>query len=249
MISVSQIYDTILALSRKDKRGLSFSPDDYNNVLVQVNQRIWRLNYHNFEASKLSTDEMSSFKILDFPIVLDANGVGALPTNYFHLAGDPWYSHLTEGRRKIDLVTTLEFGSREMDYFSKSSALYPLCYMGYSSIGNDMAITVSPATCTPIYVSYLRQTVDPFLDYYVNNSSLNITYMAQGVTVAVPLGSTSRSGIAGPTSIASLTKDFEWHSHDIPAIIAQLIQVLGLSLPDEMLVQVGNSDEIKVEKE
>jgi hypothetical protein len=249
MISISQVYDTILALARKDKRGLTFSPDDFNAILPQVNQRIWRINYHNFEASKLSMDELGSLKIVDYPINLDANGVGVLPTNYFHLVGDPWYTHATEGRRKIDLITSLEHGNREMDFLSKATALYPTCFMGYSSVGADMAIYVTPVTCTPIYVSYLRQTVDPYLDYYANDTTAEITYMAEGATVAVPLGCTSRSGVAGASNVVSLTKDFEWHPHDINQILAQLLQAIGISFPDELLLQTGNNNEKKVEEE
>jgi hypothetical protein len=248
MISVSRIYDTLLASVRKDKRGLSLSPDDFNNIAPAVNQRVWRITYHNFESSKLSMDELGSLKIVDYPINL-IGGVGILPTDYFHLAGDPWYNHPTEGRRKIDLVTSLEFGNRQLDYLSKSSDLYPLCYMGYNNIAGDMALYVSPITCTPVYISYLRQTIDPFLDYYVNDNTLEITYMAEGATVAIPLGCTSRSGIAGMANVVSLTRDFEWHPHDEPQILAQLLQAVGVALPDDLLVQVGNNNEIKVEKE
>ena len=249
MISVSQIYDTVLTLARKDKRGMSFSPDDYNAIIKQVNQRIWRINYHGFEASKLSMDELGSLKIPDYQISLDANGVGSLPANYFHTAGDPWYVHPTSGRRKIDLVTTLEFGSREMDFCTKASALYPTAYMAYSATSDDMAIHVAPTTCTPIYLSYLRQTADPFLDYYLNDTTLEVTYMAEGATVAVPLGCTSRSGVAGASNVTSLTVDWEWHPHDEPQILAQLLQAIGIALPDELLVQVGSVNEVKVEKE
>jgi hypothetical protein len=248
MILVSQIYDTILALSRKDKRGLSFSPDDFNNITPQVNQRIWRLNYHNFESSKLSIDEMDSFKIVDYPINL-IGGVGLLPSNYFHLAGDPWYNHATAGRRKIDLITTLEHGSRELDYLTKASTLYPTAFMGYSAASGDMALHVTPTTCTPVYISYLRQTVDPFLDYYVNNLTLEVTYMAEGATVAIPLGCTARDGTPGMANVVSLTKNWEWHPHDVPQILAQLLQALGISLPDELLLQTGSVNEVKVEKE
>ena len=249
MISVSQIYDSLLTFSRKDKRGLSISPDDYNNVIPEVNQRIWRLNYHNFESSKLSIDEMDSFLIPNYPISLDSNGVGILPSNYFHMAGDPWYNHATAGRRKVDLVTTLEFGNRQLDYLTKATDLYPLCYMGYDASGGDMALHITPTTCTPVYMSYLRQTIDPFLDYYVNNTTLEIIYMAEGATVAIPLGSTSRSGVSGMANVVSQTRNFEWHPHDVPAIMAQLLQAVGISLPDELLLQAGSVNEVKVEKE
>jgi hypothetical protein len=248
MILTSQIYDTILSITRKDKRGLSFSPDDFNNAVVQVNQRIYRMNYANFEASKLSMDEMDSFKVVGFPINLDVDGEGILPSDYFHLVGDPWYTHVTAGRRKIDLITSLEHGNREMDYLTKASALYPTCFMGYGATSEDMSLYVTPTTCTPIYIDYLKSAQTPYLDYYVNNLTLEITYMAQDATVALPLGCTSRSGVSGVANIVSLTKNFDFHEHDTPAIVNLLLETIGISLPDEMLIQVSNNDLPIIEK-
>ena len=249
MILVSQIYDTLLAAIRKDKRGLSFSPDDFNNIVVQVNQRIYRLNYSGFESSKLSMDEMDSFKVVNYPIILDGNGIGILPTNYFHLVGDPWYLHTTAGRRKIDLVTSLEFNNREMDYFTKSTLLYPTCFMGYGATSEDMSLYVNPSACSPIYVTYLRKVNTPFLDYYVNPTTLEIIYMDETTTpVAIPDGYVARDGTIGPANVTSLTKNFEFHEHDIPQIENLLAGAVGISLPDEMLVQVAETDEPKIEK-
>ena len=249
MISVSQIYDTALALVRKDKRGLAFSPDDYNSILHQVNQRVWRINYHNFESNKLSIDELGSLKINNLTINLTALGVGKLPDDYFHTAGDPWYTHATAGRRKIDLITTLEHGNRELDYLTKATELYPTCYMAYDSTNDDMSIYVTPSTCTPIYLTYLRQTVDPYLDYYIKDDTLEVFYLTQGQAFPLPLGYTYRDGTVGPSNITSLTVDFEWHPHDEPQILAQLLQAIGICLPDELLVQVGSTNEVKVEQE
>lgn len=248
MISVSQVYDTLLSYTRKDKRGLSFSPDDFNNAVVQVNQRIYRLNYSNFESSKLSIDEMDSFKVVGASIALDANGIGSLPADYFHLVGDPWYTHATAGRRKIDLITSLEHGSREMDYLTKASVLYPTCFMGFGVTSADMSVHVTPVTCTPIYIDYLREVATPLLDYYVNDTTLVITYLTEGQTLALPAGYTTRLGTAGPANITSATVDFEWHEHDLPQVINLLLEAVGISLPDELLVQVSNNDLPIIEK-
>ena len=173
MIYTSQIYDTLLTAIRKDKRGLSFSPDDFNNIIVQVNQRIFRLNYAGFESSKLSMDEMDSFKKVNVPINLDTNGIGILPSDYYHLVGDPYYMHPTFGRRRVDLITSLEHGQREMDYLTKASITYPTTFMAYGATSEDMSLYVTPTTCTPIYIDYLRKVTTPFLDYYVD-TNLNI---------------------------------------------------------------------------
>ena len=167
MILVSQIYDILLAAIRKDKRGLAFSPDDFNNIVIQVNQRIYRLNYAGFESTKLSMDETGSFKKVKVPIVLDTDGIGVLPFDYFHLVGDPYYWITTTNRRKVELVTSLEFGNRELDYFSKSTSLYPLSFMGFGATSEDMSLYVSPVVDMAgktIYVDYLRKVNTPFLD-------------------------------------------------------------------------------------
>ena len=111
-----------------------------------------------------------------------------------------------------------------------------------------MAVHVSPATCTPIYVSYLRQTQDPFLDYYVDNTTLEVTFMAEGATVSVPSTCTSRSGISGG-SVVSQTKDFEFHPHDVPQIINIFMGLIGVQLNDQPLVQLEQIDETKIERE
>jgi hypothetical protein len=243
MILVSEIYDNLLALIRKDKRGLSFSPDDFNAILPALNQRIYRLNYADFEESKLSMDETGSFKVVNYPIALDGNGVGTLPVNYMHLVGDPYYLYTSldgkyvAARRKIELVTSLEFGSRQMDYLTKATDLYPLCFVGYGATSDDMSVYVTPVTATPIYIDYLRKVVVPFLDYYVNDTTLEITYLAQGATVAIGAGYTARNGTTGPANIVSTTLDFDWHEHDVPQIINLLLEAVGINLPDELLVQ------------
>jgi hypothetical protein len=246
MIYVSQIYDTLLAAIRKDKRGLSFSPDDYNNILPQVVQRIYRKNYSDFESSKLSMDEMDSRKVPNYPINL-VNGIGILPSDYFHLVGDPYYIHPTLGRRRIDLITSLENGQREMDYYTKASASYPTCFMAYGATSDDMSLYVNPTTCTPIYIDYLKKPIVPFLDYYTD-ANLNVIYMAEGVTVTIPLGSQARNRVTGINSVVSLTKNFDFHEHDIPAIVNNLLESVGVSLPDEMLVQVSAVNDPKIEK-
>ena len=253
MIYADKIYDTLVSICRKDKRGLSLSIDDFNNLAVQVNQRIFRLNYSNFETSKLSMDEMDSFKITDYAINLDANGIGQLPTNYYHLVGDPYYYHPTTGeRRKIELVTSLEYGNREMDYLSKPTALYPLVFMGYGATSDDMSLYARPKTdmgSKTIYIDYIRSVNTPFLDYYTDDTTFEITYMAEGATVTVPLGSTSRSGLAGSVAVVSQTKNFEWHEHDIPQTINLFLGLIGIQLSSQDLQQISATYEPVIEKE
>jgi hypothetical protein len=201
--------------------------------------------------SKLSMLEMDSFKVIGYPatpIALDVNGVGALPANFYTMAGDPYYFHPTAGRRRIDLITSLENNQREMDFLTKGSALYPTCFLAYGATSDDMSVYVTPTTCTPIYVDYLRKVDVPYLDYYVNDTTLAITYMAAGATVAVPLGSTARDGTAGAANVVSITVNWEWHEHDIPQIVNLILEAIGIQLPDELLIGVSAKNLPIIEK-
>jgi hypothetical protein len=247
MISTAQVYETLLSYVRKDKRGLSFSPEDFNNAVVQVNQRIYRLNYANFEASKLSIDEMDSFKIIGSTIAL-TSGIGTLPADYFHLVGNPYYTHNTAGRRQIDLITSLEHGARELDYLTKASLLYPTAVMGYGATSADMSIHVTPTTITSVFIDYLREVSTPHLDWYTNDTTLEVTFTAEGVGVTIPAGCTGAHGEAAGTNLTSGTVNFEWHEHDFPQILNLLLEAVGISLPDQGLVQVSNVDLPIIEK-
>jgi hypothetical protein len=66
-----------------------------------------------------------------------------------------------------------------------------------------------------------------------------------GVTVTVPLGSTYSDGTAGSVAKTSKTVNFDWGPDDLPLIMSIFIQVLGLQLEDEFLVQVGAGSELK----
>jgi hypothetical protein len=208
-----------------------------------------------FETSKLSMDETGSFKKVGTAINLDANGIGALPSDYYHLVGDPYYYYTSgdgkyvNARRRVELVTSLEFGNRQMDYLTQSTVLYPLAYVGYGATSDDMSLYVNPVTATPLYIDYLRKVDVPFLDYYVDDTTFEITTMAAGATVAVPALHTARDGTAGAANVVSQTKNFEWHDHDIPQCINIFMGLIGVQLNDQGLVQLEQIDEPKIERE
>ena len=241
MISVSEIYDSLISIIRKDKRGLSMSIDDFNKAIVPVNQRIYRLNYHDWESSKLAMDELGSFKVVAHQIDL-TSGVGALPANYYHLVGEPYYNHLIKGKRKIDLITSLEHNNREMDYLTKASLLYPTAFMGYGATSDDMSIYVDPTTIEVIYIDYLRKVNTPLLDYYIDDTTFEITYLDEAEGVTIPAGCTGRLGQVPGSNYTAATLNFEWHEHDIPSLLNLLLETVGIQLQDQGLVQVSNTD-------
>jgi len=101
---------------------------------------------------------------------------------------------------------------------------------------------------SPIYIDYLKTPQTPFLDYYVSDTLLTYTYLNEGDTASIPLGYTYRTGTAGgaAVSVSSYTKDLDWDDEDMDLIMAKLMQVLGIQIPDEVILQGGVMNEAKI---
>jgi hypothetical protein len=251
MITSSSVYDNLLTVARKDRRGKSLSVDEFNSVSVQVNKEIFDDYYKRFEGNLESSDTMGYFKKFNAIIALVANAtntasVGSLPDDYYHVIGRPkTISGSTV--RWVDIVTAQEHAKRSEDYLTQPTLIHPTCQIGGVNITDDMQINVYPSTITTIYLDYLRIPVTPFLDYYVNDTTLIEFYMAEDATVNVPALSTYRDGTAGGgVGIVSQTKNWEYNAEDLAFIIAKFLTILGIQLPDEILIQAGTMNEQKI---
>jgi hypothetical protein len=49
--------------------------------------------------------------------------------------------------------------------------------------------------------------------------------------------------------VTSLTKDFEWHEHDIPSLTMLLLETVGIQLSDDLLIRTSNEAIPLIEKE
>jgi hypothetical protein len=191
------------------------------------------------------TSHAGFLKVLDYPLSLTA-GVGILPSNYFRLIGDPYYTapvgenDPSPNRVFIDVVTSKEHTYRQRDYLTQASLSYPTCVIGAQNANKEMQIRVYPSSINTIYLNYVRDTVSPFLDYYVNSVTLQTTYLLEGETKVIAGDNVYRDGTTGTK--VSQTKDFEFDDHELPWILAYFLQILGVALPDDLLAQVGKID-------
>jgi len=247
MLLASDVYEIILKLSRKDLRGRSLSPEEYNSTARIVNETVFTKYYAEFESTSENSESLSAFKVLGemIPIV---GGVGTLPDSYYHVVGMPWYLGTGSVRRYLDLVSSLEHAKREQDYLTKATPIHPTFRFGLVDVASDMTIHVTPTTINPIYLDYIRTPDVPFLDYYLDNTNLTYTWMASGGgVVAVPAGSTARDDTtAGNTN--SETVNWEWEADDLPLITQLFLQLLGIQLPDNILYEGGSLQEEKSDK-
>lgn len=246
MLLASDVYEIILNLSRKDLRGRSLSPEEYNSTARIVNETVFAKYYAEFENSSENSESMSAFKVLGEMIAI-VGGVGTLPDSYYHVVGMPWYLGTGSVRRYLDLVSSLEHAKREQDYLTKATLIHPTFRFGLVDEAADMTIHVSPATgVNPIYLDYIRIPDVPILDYYLDNTNLTYTWMVEGGgVVAVPAGSTAMDGTtAGNTN--STTVNWEWEAEDLPLITQLFLQLLGIQLPDPTLYEGGTLQEQKM---
>ena len=230
MLYTYQVYETLLDVARKDLRGRSLSPEEFNNVARLVNQNIFEKYYAEFESTLDNSEVLSGFKVLNEMIAL-VGGVGTLPARFFHCVGMPWYTDTNGIRRYIDLVSSMEHAKREQDYLTKATLTHPTCRLGIANTAAPMTIYVTPTTINPIYMDYIRTADTPILDYYLNDTTADYTWMATGVNVTVPAGSTSMNGTIGAAVVASSTANFEWAEEDLPLIINLFLNYLGIQLP------------------
>ena len=249
MLLASDVYEIILNLSRKDLRGRSLSPEEYNSTARIVNETVFAKYYAEFENSSENSESLSGFKVLGefIPIVA---GVGTLPASYYHVVGMPWYLSTGSVRRYLDLVSSLEHSKREQDYLTKATLIHPTFRFGLVDVAADMTVHVSPAIgINPIYLDYIRIPNVPILDYYLNDTTLNYTLLEEGVAVDVPLGSTLKDGTQGPVvGYVPDSIEWEWDAEDLPLIISLFLQHLGIQLPDNILYEGGTLIEQKSDK-
>ena len=249
MLYAYQVYETLLDLSRKDLRGLSLTPEEYNNTARLVNEIVFAKYYSEFESTQDNSEALSAFKVLNESIPI-AGGIGSLPAWYYHMVGMPRYTDISGVSRYLDMVSSFEHSKREQDYLTKATLTHPTFRFGIASTTSDMTIYVTPSVgINPIYIDYIRTPDVPFLDYYVSDTTLNYTWLTTGVITAVPLGYTARNGTVGPNNVISQTIDYEWNDEDMPLILNLFLQYLGIQLPSPELYEGGTLQEQKSDKQ
>ena len=248
MIPVEDVYDSLLVLLREDKRGLALSPSEYNFFAEIVNERVYQKKLKDFETSTDNIDSLAKFKVLGATETLVA-GEATMPDDYYQIIGKPRIVNNTPATRRCDLVSQLELDEREEDYLTDPSETYPVYTLGELD-GDDLIMHVYPTTITgDVTFDYLKTAATPFYDYYVNNSTLVVTYMDSGTAPALSSSYTYRDKTVGDgvTTFTSLSEDWDWDTEDMELILSIFTQLLGIALPDQFVLEAGTLEETKTE--
>lgn len=242
----SLVYENVLNYLRKDKRGMMITLDEFNTLSHLVNKRVFASYCSRFEEDINNSSDLGIFKVVGYNLSL-TTGVGTLPTTYNRMMADPYYTDVSVTPsvvRRIDVVTSKEHSYRERDYLTKATTKHPTCTIGTQDAYGKMQIRVAPTSITSIKIDFLRNALTPFLDYYMNDTTKEITYMLSGTSVAIPVGSTYRDGTTGTKT--AITVDWEFTEDNLPLIVAYFLDALGATVPDELLMQVGMKDKSEI---
>ena len=255
MLLVSDVYQLLIDSLRVDERGLNVEVEEYNRWIRLVNQEIYDEYLRDFEEGIDSTDDLAFLKVHSYEIPLTAQAsrgiaYGTMPSDYYQIIGKPWTLSGTS-RRPVDIVTEFEDGSREDDFLTMATTLYPTCRVGGVNGAGDIQIKVRPQTITSIYLSYLKTVAVPYLDYYLSDTTGIKTFLPESaVAQSLPLGYTYRTGTIGGVgvTVTSLTRDFTWGEGDLGLILAKLLQKVGAALPDKGIQESSLAEEIKLQQ-
>lgn len=88
MIDSREVYETVLALAKKDARGASFNIPEYNAICKLVNAELYNFYVSKYEIDSTISDVLSPFKVRDTTVALTA-GKARLPGVFDRLAGNP----------------------------------------------------------------------------------------------------------------------------------------------------------------
>ena len=248
MLLVLDVYNLLLDELRTDKRGLSCEVGEYNRLIRLVNQEIFEQYVKRFEEGHESSNELGFLKVHNYSLTL-TSGVATLPANYDRIIGKP---RILSGSSyvNVDVVSTYELACRSDDYLTEPTTTYPVCTIGGIDAYEDLQIRVSPTTITTVWIDYLRELSVPFLDYYINDTTLEYTFLDETTDpYTITEGYTYSDGTVGDTTVVSQTENLRWGEGDLSLILTKLVNRLSKQLPDELLLQASTAEQIKSDAE
>ena len=247
MILVSYVYDTIQTLIRKDQKGNTFNLSEFNRVAKLINYELYNIFAPDIGKSTEVNEALKDLKIMGSAISL-TTGAGNLPAGYERIIGKP-YTISGSTFAEVDEITELELPQRSSDELTQPTVAHPVCIIGGVS-GGSSRIQVYPNTIASVSINYLKLPVAPVLDFYINANGL-YTYLDEDATgITIPVGAVYSDGVTvNPSTVNSLTKNFEWHEHQTPIIISMILQKAGIILSDQTAIQYGIAKQTKSEQD
>ena len=201
MIDIKEMYEFLLVLVNKPKRGSSvLSPKQFNTLIPRAVDDVFKRYYGlpeeyrpgrpipnvGYEQTQFITDALRKQKKPPKSISV-VGGQAKYPDDYIH-AGAAYYvkktnvsgGEPTKQRVVIEFVTDNEFTNKMSDPVSPPTVDYPVMtfYSDYMEL--------SPSSITKMYLSYLSYPATPKLDYTVDSNTDEIVWGSSSVDIDMP---------------------------------------------------------------
>jgi hypothetical protein len=224
-MNLGEIRDYTNYISRKERNGLSCTPEEFNSILQVVSLKQFKRTYGlpedyqpgqaipriAFELNQLVIDRIHRHIVRkgdpdDIPLMPDTNGQALIPADYCHYASLT-YRYSADGvvtERPVDVLTVDQRAKRLVNSITAPTKKNPCCcfFKDY--------IEFYPKTLQYVNFIYLRLPVTPVYGCLID---------ANDVETYDPLTSTEL--------------DFDAENH--MEIVNLLIQEMGINLSDDRL--------------
>ena len=234
------IYNLLNTIIRKEKEGLTFTPEQYTELLQMCSWEKANADYSYFEMNQVITDSLKSLKT-ESPVSI-TSGEGNVPTSpeYWH-ATNAYHSNATYSLIPIDIVTDVEYKEKSFSDLERPTEVYPIL-----KIVNDKII-VNPDTITSIEFEYLKKPDEPFFDYYIDADD-NIIYLQPGEVYTLKVDEEYRNGTTGAgTDVTSISVELSFPEGERVQVLYMILEKMGVSLNEADALQYGIAREQKEE--
>ena len=256
----AEIYDLILFLINSSQQGGKLSPKEFNTLLWTETLQLFKVKIglpeqfsqgkpiQKFEETQSNTDVLSKVKVWmgkngTSPLVVDSNGYGWLPTDFYYPAALSYKLFKDKdctgefSLRKIDVLTDGQWDDIYSHPIRKPSKRYPICNFqnGY--------IRFAPENIQFVEFHYLRYPKTPVYDYYISADGDNI-YLPTGTSHTLASGEEGSAGQQPGTTVVSQSVEIEFDDVTKIDIAYRICQSIGLNVREQFLYQVAEQRKI-----
>ena len=228
-----ELFELLNFILNESETGNAITPEDRDMLLKAASLEFFRALVKNYEDNQEVTDSIEPFKVHALNVAFVA-GVGTRPADYYRNGG-MIYPQTLDGtiyKRKVDVVTDLEWNDRMTSYLTRPTLKNPILKF---SAGN---MYIQPDTITVIMMDYIKTPVTPAYDYYFDEDG-NLVYMPEGTNHNLLVGEVYRTG-ATAGNFNSISVELPYTENDKLLVGSIILEKMGVNLKAGEIVEFSS---------
>lgn len=239
---LSTMYKDSLIAINSDLYGGSFQIDEFNNVIDLINESFVKEKYDEYKAAGMSRQEIMSTKLMvaltTSSALTFAAGSANLPADFLFFNAIGYGA--SGSQYPVDLVEDDVWVKRQLNSITGPTVTHPIVRI------EGVTIKILPSTITTTSVLYyIKEPTTPFLDYYIDANDNKVFLDAGATDVAVGAGCTTRTGVAGATTVDSATVELVFPEDLHSAFFHRILDLLAVRNRDQLTLQATMAKEQK----